>query len=213
MMQLSTSSLDKILQTSAALHHHLCPRQVIGARMGLYAGHLLRLDLPQTDKRLLTFIETDGCASDGVAVATNCWVGQRTMRVEDYGKVAATFVDTQTGEAIRLVPRADLRQRAHDLFAAARHNWEAELLGYQRLPAEEMFTVQPVTLNMPLEKIISRAGRKALCNVCGEEIMNERQILRAGLMLCRACAGESYYRVASPDVMLYQPLVEATLLN
>lgn len=212
-MQLSTSSLDKILQTSAALHHHLCPRQVIGARMGLYAGQLLRLDLPQTDKRLLTFIETDGCASDGVAVATNCWVGQRTMRVEDYGKVAATFVDTQTGEAIRLVPRADLRQRAHDLFAAARHNWEAELLGYQRLPAEEMFTVQPVTLNMPLEKIISRAGRKALCNVCGEEIMNERQILRAGLMLCRACAGESYYRVASPDVMLYQPLVEATLLN
>lgn len=212
-MQLSTSSLDKILQTSAALHHHLCPRQVIGARMGLYAGQILRLDLPQTDKRLLTFIETDGCASDGVAVATNCWVGQRTMRVEDYGKVAATFVDTQTGEAIRLVPRADLRQRAHDLFAAARHNWEAELLGYQRLPAEEMFTVQPVTLNMPLEKIISRAGRKALCNVCGEEIMNERQILRAGLMLCRACAGESYYRVASPDVMLYQPLVEATLLN
>lgn len=212
-MQLSTSSLDKILQTSAALHHHLCPRQVIGARMGLYAGQLLRLDLPQTDKRLLTFIETDGCASDGVAVATNCWVGQRTMRVEDYGKVAATFVDTQTGEAIRLVPRADLRQRAHDLFAATRHNWEAELLGYQRLPAEEMFTVQSVTLNMPLEKIISRAGRKALCNVCGEEIMNERQILRAGLMLCRACAGESYYRVASLDVMLYQPLVEATLLN
>lgn len=90
MMQLSTSSLDKILQTSAALHHHLCPRQVIGVRMGLYAGEILNLDLPQADKRLLTIIETDGCPSDGVAVATNCWVGRRTMHVEDYGKVAAT---------------------------------------------------------------------------------------------------------------------------
>src|SRR3990172_10577507 len=95
MIQLSISSLDKILRTSAALHHHLCPRQVIGVRMGLYAGEILNLDLPQTEKRLLTIMETDGCASDGVAVATNCWVGRRTMRVEDYGKVAATFVDTQ----------------------------------------------------------------------------------------------------------------------
>src|SRR3989337_2741885 len=105
MTQLSTSSLNNLLQASAALHHHLCPRQVIGVRMGLYAGQILRLDLPQTDKRLLTIMETDGCASDGVAVATNCWVGRRTMRVEDYGKVAATFVDTQTGEAFRLAPR------------------------------------------------------------------------------------------------------------
>jgi formylmethanofuran dehydrogenase subunit E len=43
--------------------------------MGLYAGEILNLDLPQSDKRLYTIMETDGCASDGIAVATNCWVG------------------------------------------------------------------------------------------------------------------------------------------
>ena len=57
---------------------------------------LLNLPLPQKDKRLLTFVETDGCFADGVSVATGCWLGRRTMRLVDYGKVAATFVDTHT---------------------------------------------------------------------------------------------------------------------
>src|ERR1041384_2224346 len=104
--------LDECLAATAALHHHLCPRQVLGVRMGLLAGELLGLARPQTDERLLTIVETDGCAADGVAVACNCWVGHRTLRVEDFGKVAATFVDTLGGQAVRLVPRAQARQLA-----------------------------------------------------------------------------------------------------
>jgi formylmethanofuran dehydrogenase subunit E len=97
-------TLDQLLAESAALHHHLCPRQVLGVQMGRLVAHLLDLDLPQSDKRLLTIVETDGCFTSGLSVATNCWVGRRTMRVEDYGKVAATFVDTATGQAIRIAP-------------------------------------------------------------------------------------------------------------
>jgi formylmethanofuran dehydrogenase subunit E len=62
--------------------------------MGLHAGQLLQLDLPRTDKRLFVLVETDGCLTDGVAVATGCWFGRRTLRLVDQGKVAATFVDT-----------------------------------------------------------------------------------------------------------------------
>ena len=87
-------TLADLLAQSSVLHRHLCPRQVLGVRMGLLAAELLSLDLPQTDKRLLTIVETDGCFTTGLSVATNCWVGRRTLRVEDYGKVAATFVDT-----------------------------------------------------------------------------------------------------------------------
>jgi formylmethanofuran dehydrogenase subunit E len=63
--------------------------------MGLAGGRWLELEVPQKDKRLLTIAETDGCAADGLAVATGCWVGRRTMRILDFGKVAATFVDTR----------------------------------------------------------------------------------------------------------------------
>jgi len=78
-------SFSELLEACAALHRHLCPRQVLGVRMGLFAGQLLDLPLPQphNSKRLLTIVETDGCAADGVAAATNCWVGRRTLRVED----------------------------------------------------------------------------------------------------------------------------------
>ena len=97
-------TLDELLVESSARHRHLCPRQVLGVQMGRLAADLLGLDLPQDDKRLLTIVETDGCFTTGLSVATNCWVGRRTMRVEDYGKVAATFVDTQTEQAIRIAP-------------------------------------------------------------------------------------------------------------
>ncbi len=137
-------TLADLLEASSQLHRHLCPRQVLGVRMGMYAGEILNLDLPQSDKRLYTIVETDGCSSDGVAVATNCWVGRRTMRVEDYGKVAATFVDTKTGEAIRIVPRCEARQLAFDFAPEAKNKWEAQLLGYQQMPNEMLFLVSPV---------------------------------------------------------------------
>jgi formylmethanofuran dehydrogenase subunit E len=186
-------SLREILDRSAASHKHLCPRQVLGVRMGIWAGEVLSLDLPQRDKCLLTIMETDGCACDGVAIATNCWVGRRTMRIEDYGKVAATFVDTRTGAAIRILPRPDARLRAREHAPEACNKWEAQLLGYQRMAPQALLSVQVVRLKTAPELIISRAGRKAICERCGEEIINEREVLKGGVTLCRPCGGDAYY--------------------
>jgi formylmethanofuran dehydrogenase subunit E len=58
-----------------------------------------------------------------------------------------------------------------------------------------MFTVTDVQLQTPIEAIVSRPGVRVNCDVCGEEIMNEREIRHEGLTLCRACAGNSYYTV------------------
>lgn len=187
-------TLTELLETSAALHRHLCPRQVLGVRLGLHAGELLGLALPQTAKRLYTIVETDGCAADGIAVATNCWVGRRTMRVEDLGKVAATFVDTVTGRAVRVTPRPEARLAARALVPEARNPWEAQLLGYQRLPSDQLLQAQAVRLTTPVEVLISHAGHRVPCDRCGEEIMNEREV-RAddGSVLCRTCAGSPYY--------------------
>jgi formylmethanofuran dehydrogenase subunit E len=141
----------------------------------------------------LTIIETDGCFVDGVSVATGCTVGHRTLRVEDYGKVAATCIDTQTRRALRLAPLHIARQVAATYAPEARNKWEAQLLGYQRMPDDELFSVQVVQLTTPVAQIVSRPGRKAICDVCGEEILNEREMLRGSTVLCRACAGNAYY--------------------
>lgn len=187
-------TLDELLAKSAALHRHLCPRQVLGVQMGRLAADLLNLDLPQRNKRLLTIVETDGCFTSGLSVATNCWVGRRTLRVEDYGKVAATFVDTETELAIRIAPSPTARTRAAAFAPEAHNRWEAMLLGYQRMAPADLFVWQPVILTTPVTALISRAGHRATCDRCGEEILNEREVLTGGLTLCRHCAYGGYYR-------------------
>jgi formylmethanofuran dehydrogenase subunit E len=186
-------SLDLILRESANRHKHLCPRQVLGARMSLLAGEMLELELPRLDKRLLVIAETDGCTVDGIIAATGCHVGSRTLRILDFGKVAATFVDTHTEESIRIIPRREARARSGDYAPVARNKWETMLFGYQIMPVSELFSVQRVSLNTPLSKIVSQAGMNAICETCKEEIINGREVVNGGSILCWACAGDGYY--------------------
>lgn len=186
--------LSDLLARTASRHHRLCPRQVLGVRMGLLAGRLHGLDLPQPDKRLFVFMETDGCAADGVAVSTGCSVGRRTMRLVDFGKVAATFIDTHSARAIRIHPHPEARQRALALLPQAQSRWHAQLEGYQTLPDPELLVAEPVQLQVDLGAIISQAVVRAVCQMCGEEIINEREVRRGEVILCQACAGEAYYR-------------------
>lgn len=187
--------LGELLQRSSAMHRHLCPRQVLGARMGMYAGELLGLKLPQTNKRLYVFVETDGCFADGVSVATGCWLGRRTMRLIDEGKVAATFVDSLTGQAWRLTPKPNSRELAHQYAPEARSRWHAYLIAYQLMPVTDLLVAQPVTLTVDLKAIISRNGIRTTCERCGEEIINAREIIHDGQVVCRTCAGDRYYVV------------------
>jgi formylmethanofuran dehydrogenase subunit E len=206
-------ALEELLHTSAALHHHLCPRQVLGVRMGLAGGRWLGLTIPQTDKRMLVVVETDGCVIDGLAVATGCRVGRRTMRVLDFGKVAATFIDTQTGQAVRVAPRVSARRAAKDYAPDAKSRWEAYLLGYQRMPEAELLQLEPVILTVSLEKLLSKEGHRVNCDHCGEEIINEREVSHNGQTLCRTCAGEGYYlrssRADSLSASACDPLFQA----
>ncbi len=193
-VHVASPSLADLLAESAARHKHLCPRQVLGVRMGLLGVRWLGVEVPNAGKRLLTFVETDGCAADGVSVASDCSVGHRTLRVVDYGKVAATFVDTRAGRAVRVAPRRESRALARLYVPDAKSRWHAQLEAYQFMPDDELLIAQPVVLSVSLEQLLSKPGRTAICAVCGEEIINEREVARDGHVLCRACAGEAYYR-------------------
>lgn len=186
--------LQDLLNRSAALHDHLCPRQVLGVRMGMYAAELLDMHLPQRDKRLLTIVETDGCFADGVSVSTGCWLGRRTLRCVDYGKVAAVFIDTTTGEAVRIHPSVRSRQLVTQYAPDAADRWYAYLEGYQVMPAEELLVAERVRLVRSVEEIVSKPGQKAICDVCHEEIANEREVVEDSRVLCKGCAGQAYYR-------------------
>jgi formylmethanofuran dehydrogenase subunit E len=187
------NDLQKMLEISSARHTHLCPRQVLGARIGLAGGAALGFDLPRRDKRMLSILETDGCFSDGVEAATGCTVGHRTLRIEDYGKIAATFVDAQTGQALRIAPRLDVRNRAYTYAPGESRHYFAQLKGYQVMPDDVLLTIQPVLLNASVKDIVSHAGVRVNCETCGEEIINEREVIQNGHVFCHACALGGYY--------------------
>ena len=86
--------MAQLLEQCAVRHSRLCPRQVLGVRMGLLAGKVLGLDVPNAGNNLLTLVETDGCAADGVSAATGCTVGNRRLRVLDFGKVVEDITPT-----------------------------------------------------------------------------------------------------------------------
>lgn len=185
--------LEEFLRASAAQHSHLCPRQVLGVRAAIIAARVLELEVPRQDKRLLVITETDGCFTDGLRAVTGVSVGHRTLRVEDYGKIAATFIDVKTAQAIRVAPRVNVRERAWDYTPEEKRRYFSQLRAYQIMPADELFSMHAVRLTTPLEEIISRAGVRTNCDRCGEEIINQREVEHDGRTLCRSCAGKSYF--------------------
>ena len=167
----------------------------------MLAARLFGIELPQKNKRLFAFVEADGCFADGVAVASGCRLGKRTMRLVDYGKVAVTFVDTGTGKAVRVYPNPEARERAWKYAPGAPDGWHAQLEGYKSMPTCELLLFEQVRLLVPMEVIVSKPGMRAVCQECGEEIMNEREVStdegRTGRVLCRYCAGLDRYYDAS----------------
>jgi formylmethanofuran dehydrogenase subunit E len=186
--------LHELLKLSSSRHDHLCPRQVLGVRMGLAGLPAIGLEAPMLHKAALVIIETDGCFADGIEVATGATVGHRTLRIQDFGKIAAVFANVQTGQAIRLSPRPDIRQRSLVFTPEIKTKYYAQLKGYQVMPDGELFNFQEVVLEPSLKSILSRPGLRVKCVQCGEEIINERQVLVNGEILCGVCAGRGYYR-------------------
>lgn len=192
--------LQLLFDKSARDHDHLCPRQILGVRLGLAGMRELGFDMPPDKKRLLVITEADGCFTDGLSAATDCTVGHRTLRVEDYGKTAATFVDTKTSRVVRIAPALDIRQKAYRYAPDEPRHYFAQMQAYPIMPDEEMFTVTEVQLTTSIEAIVSRPGIRVNCDVCGEEVMNKREIKQEGLLLCRVCAGKSYYQSPAIEV-------------
>lgn len=191
--------IDRVRATctdAAQGHRRLCPRQVLGVRMGFAGAAALGLDVPRDDKRLFIFAETDGCFVDGISAATGCTVGHRTMRLIDYGRVAITAVDSASGTAVRLSPRADVRERAMQYAPGEHRRYYAQLEAYQRMPDDVLLDVRPVALALDLAALISERGVRVDCARCGEEVLNRREVASPAGPLCPGCAGPAYYRPA-----------------
>lgn len=188
-------SLDEYLADAAVAHGHLCAGQILGVRMAMFGLKTLGLDDPQGKdrKRIVTFVEIDRCATDAVMVVTGCRLGKRALKFRDWGKVAATFVDVETGRAVRVAAKEDSKTLARSLHPEIGDKNQQQMLAYRELSDEQMFQTQWVRVPLPPEEFPGYKGERIVCERCGEGINFRREVRREGRILCRGCAGENYY--------------------
>ena len=67
------------------------------------------------------------------------------------------------------------------------------MLAYREMSDEDLFDVQEVTVELPPQEFPGYKAERIVCVGCGEGINFQREVVREGKTLCRACAGESYY--------------------
>jgi formylmethanofuran dehydrogenase subunit E len=193
---MALKSFDDYLFLAEKAHGHICAGQILGLRLALYGLDLLQLDDPLGThrKRLVTFVEIDRCATDAITVVTGCRMGKRALKFRDFGKVAATFCDLQADRAVRVVALESSKQKAKDLFPAITNKNEQQMMAYRQLPDSDLFSHAWVRVRIGPEDLPGYKAPRVQCAQCGEGINFSREVQVDGRVLCRACAGESYYQ-------------------
>jgi len=189
-------SLDEYLRDAERAHGHICAGQVLGVRLAMLGLQKLGIDDPQGKdrKRLVTFVEIDRCATDAVGVVTGCRLGKRALKFRDWGKMAATFVDVNNGKAIRIAAKESSKALARQMHPEIESKNQQQMLAYREMSDDDLFTAQWVKVDLPPEEFPGYKGERVTCEECGEGINFRREVQREGKVLCRACAGESYYQ-------------------
>ncbi len=197
-------ALDRAMREAEAFHGHICPGQVLGVRLALLGCRAVGIEQPKRSKQLIAWVEVDRCGADAVQTVTGCRPGKRTLKLVDYGKLAATFLNTETGYAVRVVARADSRERAAALYPHLDRR-EAQMAAYRSLPDEALFTVQEVSVEVGAYDRPGKPVERVVCVVCGEEVNDHRQVAGDDGPMCRACAGGAYYRPVGEDDRVRAP--------
>jgi len=186
-------TLNEYLELAAVAHGHICAGQVLGVRLAMLGIKELGLDPIAERKRIVTYVEIDRCVTDAVALVANCRLGKRALKFRDWGKVAATFCDLQTGRAIRIAAKESSKQAARELFPDLPKE-ESQQKAYAQLPDDALFSKQWVKVEVLPEDLPGFKGPRVVCEACGEGINFKREVIADGRTLCRSCAGETYYR-------------------
>jgi len=133
--------------------------------------------------------------ADAVGAVTGVRLGRRSLKYFDYGKVAATFLNTETGEAVRVVALEESRAMADERYPQIESKKERQFRAYREAGEEELFRTERVEVDYGERDAPGRPRTRVNCSKCGEGINDGRELKDdAGEALCKPCALGGYYR-------------------
>jgi formylmethanofuran dehydrogenase subunit E len=132
--------------------------------------------------------------ADAVSAATGVRLGRRSLKFLDYGKVAATFLNTETGEAVRVVALEESRALADARHPEIESKKERQFRAYREAADGELFKTERVSVRYGEMDAPGRPRSRVSCARCGEGVNDGREVTtQSGETLCRPCASEGYY--------------------
>lgn len=192
------NTVDELLDECAVIHGHICPGQLLGVRMALAGCDLIGIGDPKgvDRKKLIVWVEIDRCVTDAISAVTGVRIGRRSLKVMDYGKVAATFLNQESGAAIRIVARDESRGLADALHPEVASKKDRQMMAYREASNYQLFKFE--TVNVELTKF-DQPGKpisRVICAKCGEGINDGRELIEPdGSTFCRPCGQGGYYQV------------------
>ena len=192
-------SFEELLKSSADAHGHLCPGQVVGVRMAMLGCRLIGLDEPRRRdqiKKLIVYVEMDRCTADAVAHVTGVKLGRRSLKFMDYGIMAATFVNLETGKAFRVISTEEARDLAAAYAPEIAEKYPQQLTAYKRMPDSVLFRVQQVKVKIDDCDMPGPTRYKATCSRCGQVVRDQREVIEKDQLLCKPCAQDCYFKNA-----------------
>lgn len=197
-------------------HGHLCGGLTLGVRMAVAGLGKLGIKDPKghAGKDLVIFVETDRCPVDGIIAATGRTPGKRSIKMMDYGKNAATFIETQSGDAVRVSVRADSNEKVERLAKTSFREMKekrANVAALTMIPEADLLMLQRVSIKLCPEDLPGKALEMVTCQYCGEMVRDSRHVYQGDTPLCKPCArGVAYYTLLA-DVP--QPLSHDGFIN
>ena len=190
-------SFESLLEKSTAIHGHICAGQVIGVRLAMLGLKKIAIDDPRgrDRKKFYVLVEIDRCATDAIQSVTGASLGKRSLKWVDYGIMAATFVNLETGKAVRIIAREESRELAGKLCPEIMDKYKQQLEAYRIMSESDLFTIQRVTVDIPACDLPGRPTSRVQCDDCRQWVQDGREIEQNNRTLCRACVNGPYYKI------------------
>ena len=188
------NAFQQDLQEAVSYHGHLCTGQILGVRMARMALGVLGIDDPKNFKDLIVYVECDRCLADAIGTVTGCKLGKRNLKWMDYGKSAATFLNLEKNEAIRISSGAKIHVPE-----------DTDIIGFfDTIKDEEIFNVMRVKVNYKPEDLPGKASGSITCPKCNERVSDGRHVVRDGIAICKPCADGAYYEPENESDQLFR---------
>jgi formylmethanofuran dehydrogenase subunit E len=189
-------SIDILLKECERLHGHMCAGQLLGTRMALLGCKMIGVDDPRgaDRKKLIVWVEIDRCMADAVSAVTGVRLGKRSLKYVDYGKVAATFLNTENERAVRIVALESARTLADERYPEIENKRQRQFQAYSDATDDELFKTELVSIKLRDLDAPGSPRSRVTCVVCGEGVNDGREVVDAnGDALCRGCHSGTYY--------------------